>query len=101
MKRLTLADIDLAAELADMVEDLCWSLSHLDDLSGRVLDSRGPLGLENLHHEMKVAIYRAAREVAEVHDPAIDPLGVFDKNINSCCMSYPQASCRKDCYDHS
>lgn len=93
MKRLTLADIDLAAELADMVEDLCWSLSHLDDLSGRVLDSRGPLGLENLHHEMKVAIYRAAREVAEIHDPAIDPLG-------SCCVSYPQASCRKDCYDN-
>ena len=94
MKRLTLADIDLAAELADMGEDLCWALSHLDDLSGRVLDSRGPLGLENLHHEMKVAIYRAAREVAEIHDPAVDPLG-------SCCISYPQASCRKDCYDHS
>ena len=55
------AAIDAAAHLDDVVDELC----HLDDLAMTVYNGMGDVGLLNMRTEMKIAMYRAARSVAD------------------------------------
>lgn len=73
MKELTLHDLELAANISNQIEDLVACLINLDGLADRVYDASGPLAVQQLQHDMKIAIYRAARDLAESADPVVDP----------------------------
>ena len=105
MKRLSHSDLERAGVVSAQIEDLVAHLVNFDGLADRVVDNRGPEALNQLQHDMKLEIYRAARRVAEDADPVVDPPSSchLTPSCNSLGMvcQYPQASCMKDPYDYS
>ena len=84
MKQLTIEQLELATNISNQIEDLVACLVNLDDLAARVCDASGPLALQQLQHDMKIAIYHAARDVAASSDPVVDPPG--------CCLKEQSCS---------
>lgn len=105
MKRLSSSDLERAGVVSAQIEDLVAHLVNFDGLADRIVDNRGPEALNQLQHDMKLEIYRAARRVAEEADPILDPpsschLTPSCQTLGMSCW-YPQASCKKDSYDYS
>ena len=84
MKKLTIEQLELATNISNQIEDLVACLVNLDNLAERVCDVSGPLALQQLQHDMKIAIYHAARDVAASADPVVDP--------PECCYKTPDCS---------
>ena len=103
MKRLSSSDLERAGVVSAQIEDLVAHLVNFDGLADRVMDHRGPEALNQLQHDMKLEIYRAARRVAEDADPVVDPPSQchLEPSCLSLGMYCQQASCMKDPYDYS
>lgn len=110
MKRMTLEQIELVVNISNQIEDLVACMVNLDGLAERVCDESGPLALQQLQHDMKMAIYHAARDVAASADPVVDPPekcskmqgcsacgGVGYADFHGCGFETKCGGCNHDC----